>query len=215
MDDEIEAARARASRDRPSSPARISRSIRRSRATCAVELEHRRRDVDHGDPRSGRGVERAVLAAAGGEAEHVEPVEPLGQPRAGRAVPAAAEPAARVVEGLVGRRPRERHSRLREAVPATAVVVDRRRLLRGPPGLTHGCDGSADEAVRRRARREHQRPAPSAPAPWHGQIIHGEIRGRVEPERPLVGTVERELDPVDDAERREVEPRPGGEDAGR
>ena len=56
-----------------------------------IEFEHRRRQIDHGDAGPCRRVERPVLAAARGEAEHLEPIEPVGQPAAAGGT-AAAQP---------------------------------------------------------------------------------------------------------------------------
>ena len=46
-----------------------------------IEFEHRAGNIEHRHLRAGRCIERAVLAAAGGEAEHVQPVESLREPR--------------------------------------------------------------------------------------------------------------------------------------
>ena len=47
----------------------VRSSSRRSAATCAIELQLRRAEIDHRHDRAGRGIERAMLAAARRQAE--------------------------------------------------------------------------------------------------------------------------------------------------
>ena len=115
-----------------------------------VEREHRWREVDHGHASSGRRIERAVLAAPRGEAEHVEAVEAVRDP-ASTGGSRGAEPATRVVEGCVDRRPRQGHAGCRQEVPAAAILLDRRRPLSLSLRLTHDAAGCEAFAHHRRA----------------------------------------------------------------
>ena len=127
-----------------------------------VEREHRGGDVEHRHSCPGGCVERAVLAAAGGKAEHVEAVEPYREPWASGGA-RRAQPAARVAKRLVRSWPREWHALGGQTIPGAAVVVDHRCLLRRPLSLTHGGVDSGTAAGRRRRSPTPPR-ATSAPA---------------------------------------------------
>jgi len=131
----------------------------------AVEGEHGLRDIHHRHPRAGGGVERAVLPATGGEAEHLEAVEHRRNPRAFRRT-TTAEPRARVVERAIGRGLGERRTRVGEPVPGPAVVGNRRGLERdGPIGVRQHAVGSATpQPPRPGATRGWPRPRARGPA---------------------------------------------------
>ena len=86
-----------------------------------VEVEHGRREIDDGDSRTRRGIERAMLAATRGQAEHLQSVELVGQPTAARR-PAATQPRARIGKRRINGRPCQRRQACSEPVPRAGIV---------------------------------------------------------------------------------------------
>jgi hypothetical protein len=89
----------------------------------AIEGEHGWREIDDGHLRARRRIERTVFAAAGGEAEHLQPIEPVGQPTAARRS-AAAEPRAWIGKRPICRGPRKGRPTLGQPVPGPGIVVE-------------------------------------------------------------------------------------------
>ena len=86
-----------------------------------VEVEHGRREIDDGDARTRSRIERAMLAATRGQAEHLQSVEPVGQPTAARRS-AAAQPRAGIGKRRIHGRPCERRQASSEPVPRAGIV---------------------------------------------------------------------------------------------
>ena len=96
-----------------------------------VEGEHGGGQVDDRHPCPRCRVERAVLAATGREAEHLEADEALRQPRP-VSRRAARQPPPRIIERVIGRRPREGHPAGGEPIPRAGVVCEDRIAGRDP-----------------------------------------------------------------------------------